>query len=317
MRARVLLMSSPLWLIAAPQVAAQARISKVIPRTEVVRVLRAGATSPEPADTVHLLAPGDTLIAGVGTLVELSCVPSRGNAYRLKGPFRVMIDVPLDTTCHVNVMTGHGDVIAESPTTTTVGGVALVSSGTQYSVDAMPEGGQLSRRVAVFEGTVKALKTGLVVEQGLMLQLSGRRQRAVPVSAEAIERSAEVNARLDLATAAKAPADQGAEYQRLKLLYSQVLAKPADTASRVALAKRQIDLKVNRGAAYNLMRAHVTTDAKLRQYQIDPEAVRSNPAIRDRIFRAPAGVSPRRDTMAKTTVNRAVTERVRPPRSNR
>ena len=317
MRARVALMSSPLWLLLAPPVAAQARISKVIPRPDLVRVFRAGATRPEPADTVQVLVPGDMLMAGDESLVELSCVPSRGNTYRLKGPFRVMIDVPLDTTCHVNVMAGHGDVIAESPTTTTVGGVPLGSTGTQYAVDVTNEGGQLNRRVAVFEGTVKELKSGIIVEQGLMLRLTGRRLRPSPVSTEAIERSAEVNARLDVASAARASRDPASEYQQLKQLYSQVLARPADTASRVALAKRQIDLKVNAQAAYNLKRANVTTDAQLRRYQINPEAVRSNPAIRERIYRTPAGVSPRRDTTAKTTLDRALTERVRPPRDNR
>jgi hypothetical protein len=313
MRARLCVICTAIQLISVPPAAGQARVERIIPRPASVSVQRAGAVGRERALAGALLLPGDMVATGDTSLLELRCGEGGGNTYRLKGPFRVLIDVPIDTTCHVNLLAGHGDVIAESPSATTAGGIPLGSTGTQYSVEVTREGDQLVRKLAVFEGEVTvggARRDGRRgVAQGSQLQWAGREVTPAPVSQGEIERSAEVYARFDAAAAvAEAPAgDTIAMYQQLKRLHYDVLANPTDTAKRVELAKRQIQYKASYQAAYNLRRANVTSDAALRRYQIDPSVIRANPVLRERVYRTSDGAGARPDTAAAAPREAAVT----------
>jgi hypothetical protein len=309
MRARLCLICTAIELISVSPAAGQARVERIIPQSGRVSVQRAGSVAIERAEVGAALLPGDVAATRDSSLLELRCTEEAGNTYRLQGPFRVLIDVPIDSTCHVNLLAGHGDVIAESPSATTAGGIALGSSGTQYSVEVTREGDQLVRQVAVFEGEVGVRGSGRGVAQGSELRWVGLEATSASLSRHDIERSAEVYARFDAAAAAaEAPGgDSAATYRQLKQLHYDVLANPADTAKRVELAKRQIQYKASYQAAYNLRRANVTNDAALRRYQIDPAVVRANPVLRERIYRAPAGATVRPDTARHFAGEAAVT----------
>jgi hypothetical protein len=308
---RGLISTAVLFAMASPA-AGQATVHSVIPAVNDVRVQRAGATArPERATKGLLLQPGDLLTAGdTSSLLEMRCATQTTTTYRLKAPFRVLVDVPTDTSCHVNLLAGHGDVIAESPTTTTAGGIPLGSTGTQYSVEVSRVGEELVRRLVVFEGAVKLRATGEAVEQGASVKWAGGARTAAAVSPDEIERSAAVYARFDVwaARAASPELDTAAAYRQMKQLQYDVLANPTDTAKRVDLAKRQILLKVNDQAAYNLKRANVTSDSALIRYQINPEMIKADPVMRDRIYRKPAAETIRPDTRS-AAVNPAATTR--------
>jgi hypothetical protein len=268
-------------------IAAQAKIERVIGAATGVMVQRAGATREEPATVGMELLPGDMLRADTSAKVELKCTTRGGTTYRLPGSFRLFIDVPVNALCTVNVLDGHADVLAEEPSNTTGGTIALASKGTQYSVDVGREGRALVCRVVVFEGEVVARASERRAVQGSTIQWTGRAVSTGQANARDVERSAALYATFDVAAArSTGPQGEAASYDDLKALHYAVLSNPADTAKRVELAKRQIRYKVDDQAAYNLKRANVTNDAALRRYQIDPRTIRDNPRLRERVYRS-------------------------------
>ncbi len=276
---RYALMLAPLLCVtAAPtSAAAQARIEALHPDASSFRVERLGSFIPEPADTGMELLPGDLLTGSAsGTLLELNCPAGSNDSYRLDGPFRVLIDVPRDSVCHVNLLGGGVDVLAESGTSVTAGGVEMGSVSTQYAVRLEGSGAAVTPKLIVFDGEVlvstmrgRPLTAGLAVP----LNRTGRPSRPQPVAPEEIQRSAAIYSTLDVAKATKAGAqisDRTAVMNQFTTLHAEVLKNPADTVKRAELAKYQIQYKINNAALYNLKRVDVTSEQKLQRYDIDP-----------------------------------------------
>jgi hypothetical protein len=221
------------------------------------------------------LLPGDFMIAPDTALVELRCPDEGGDAYRLRGPFRLVIDVPKNARCHINLLNGESNVLAESPTEQTVGGVTLGSRGTQYAIVMRRDSaGPAAPRVIVFDGQVDvSLPEGAVsVNRGRTLTYNpGRRPTLVATTPAQLQRWAGLYASFDVNEAmrnATTAVDRQRTYDELQQLHYEVLADPADTVKRVTLARAQLRYGMLDHATFNLRRAGVTTQAKLQQYQI-------------------------------------------------
>jgi hypothetical protein len=139
--------------------AAQAKLEAIIPADARVLLFALGAERLEPMTAGRELVPGDIVLVPVDSvLVELSCtVASRTSTHRLRSPFRVMIDVPMDSACATSVLSGEMNVLAESPTQTTAGGVVLGSTGTQYAVEVRRTEAGVMRKLTVFDGRLRVL----------------------------------------------------------------------------------------------------------------------------------------------------------------
>jgi hypothetical protein len=289
----------------------QARIERIIGAGTDAVVQRAGAAHGEPAAAGLQLDPGDMLRTGPDTPVRLICTTAGTPSYLVAGGFRGYIDVPIDGKCAVAIVEGHADVIAEDVTNTIGGTTPLASKGTQYSVDVIRAGRAVTCDVAVFEGEVFWRGGADTASEGSTMRWVGAslKSRGSVQHAE-LERSAALYASFDAATArAVAPQAEDVPYAQLKQLHYAVLAHPTDTATRVALAKEQIQLRVDDQAAYNLRRANVRDDAALRRYQIDPRTVRSNAVLNKRVYRAPsegAGAQVEKAAPARADAARAV-----------
>lgn len=283
-----------LTLACASPLAAQAKLATIIPADARVFVFALGGDRPEPIATGQELVPGDIMLVPVDSvLIELSCtVATRTSTYRLRSPFRVMIDVPTDTACATNVLSGEMNVLAESPTQTTAGGVVLGSTGTQYAVEVRRTARGVMRKVTVFDGQLRVLSAaarGLEVRPGSnMLWRPGAAEWSVGANGpQELDRAASVYARFDVEEAERkgAPvADRTATYGTLKAAHYAVLAAPGDTAKRVDLAKKQIEYRVNDQALYNLKRVDVVREPELRRYQIDPAVLRANLRADNRVW---------------------------------
>ncbi len=286
-----------------------ARVARLLPATASVRLRRLGATRDTNAVAGQTLSPGDQLTAtGTAALMELQCGGQRITLYRMQSPFTIVIDVPVDTICHVNIKSGRGDIIAEMPTVTTAGGVPLASRGTQYSVDVTGEGELIACQLAVFEGVVDVRRSGEAVPQGRSLTWARGTTARTVIGTRELDAAATVNARFDVyaARAAKPDIDTVATFAEMKRLQYDMLANPTDTRKRVDLAKRQIQIKSDEQAAYNLKRANVTTDSALRSYRIDPTLIESSATLRDRVYsRKPASTG----ASISATAAGSVTER--------
>jgi len=269
-------------LASASTTGAQATITVVVRRPTGASVQRAGATAAVAPAAGTILQPGDMITASDSSLIELKCTTTGATTYRLKGPLRVLIDVPMDSLCHINLMRGQGEVLAEVPTNTTAGTIPMASSGTQYSIDVERPGDTILCTVVVFEGEITAGQQRKAVVQGERIRWKGTAVTTGRATTAEIKRSAALYARFDVAAARErgaTGAESAATFERLKESHYEVLANPTDTAKRVALAKRQIQYRVDDQAAYNLKRAKVTDGAAFRRYNIDAAAIRSNPAI--------------------------------------
>ena len=290
--------------LTASAAVAQAKIEHIIGPQAGAMVQLVGVSEAVPASVDSVLQPGDMLRTDSTTKVELRCTTPGAPIYRVAGGFRGYIDVPVNNRCTVGIAEGHADVIAEDTTSTIGGTIALASKGTQYSVDVTPEGRTFACDVAVYEGEVFTRSGSGTAAQGSTLQwASGPGVPDVATVRDAqIQRSAALYASFDVAaarTAGTAPADTAAAYRQLKALHYEVLAHPADTATRVRLAKRQMAYKVDQQAAYNLKRANVTTDSALERYQIDPRTVRNSRVLSREVYRtSSAEVQPNRATAA-------------------
>jgi hypothetical protein len=260
--------------------AAQARVDAILPAAADVVVHRLGADRPEAAAVGMVLEPGDLLEAEAeGVSISLSCsAPEGTNTYLVDAPFRVLIDVPTTASCHVNLLSGLTEVVAEAPTETTAGGVTLGSTGTQYAVELRRLGSELVFNCYVYDESIRVLSNpSVTAAAGQKLVWSGLQGVALRANTPRdLARSAATYARFDLAAATTSGAtvhDTAATRRALTALHMEVLAHPADTAKRVALAKEQIRYDVRDRAAYNLRRVNVRDDAQLRRYQIDPSTV--------------------------------------------
>jgi hypothetical protein len=270
---------------------AQARVEALFPAGAVVAVQRLGMQEAERARVgMDDLLPGDFLIAPDTAHLELRCPVDSETTYRLRGPFRVVLDIPREAGCHVNLLNGSANVLAAEPTEQTVGGVTLGSRGTQYAIVVERDAEGPSSRVIVFDGRVQmATAAGPVVVgpgTGVTYEMrSGRHTTSRTTSAQ-LQRWAGLYAAFDL----NAAVTNGAEvpqydrtYTRLQRLHYEVLSNPADTMARVNLAKTQLEYRVSDQATFNLRRAGVTSDAQLQRYQIDPRSV---PLIRRSVGRS-------------------------------
>jgi hypothetical protein len=277
---RLPLLSALLLLLPVPA-ASQARIESVIPSEARITVARLGADGGVRPEVGMQLEPGDMLISSADSVfIELGCgEEGQTNTYIITSPFRVLIDVPTMASCHVNMLSGLTEVVAEAPTETTAGGVTLGSTGTQYAVELRRDGDALVLNCIAYDGTVRVLaRPDLTITGGAKLSWYGERGvEQAPNTRQDVERSAATYARFDLATAQRqnvAIQDPAAALRQLSALHYQVLANPADTARRVALAKEQIRYLVSDRAVYNLNRVDIRDEAALRRYEIDPAVVR-------------------------------------------
>jgi len=260
---------------------AQAAVEALFPASAVVAVQRLGMQEAELARVgMEDLLPGDFLIAPDTAHLELRCPAGSETTYRLRGPFRLVIDVPREARCHINLLNGDANVLAAEPTEQTVGGVTLGSRGTQYAIVVRRDSAGPTSRVIVFDGRVQmATSSGPVVVgpgTGLTHEMRTGRNTVSRTTSDQLQRWAGLYASFDMnaARANGAPIDQyDRSYERLQRLHYDVLSNPGDTTARVNLAKTQLGYRVSDQATFNLRRAGVTSDAQLRRWQIDPRSV--------------------------------------------
>ena len=263
--------------------ASQARIVSIVPDDVGIIVHRLGADRGTMAEVGIELMPGDMIRAREGDPdMELSCESSEGRVrYMLPSPFRVLIDVPTVASCHVNLLEGTTEVAANAPTETSAGGVTLGSSGTQYAVEWRRDANGLVLSCIVYHDTVRVLTANNLRAVGgsKLMWTSGRPARRATNTDADFSRSSLTYARFDLAASERAGMrveDRAEALRQLRQLHYKVLANPADTASRVSLAKEQIRYGIKDRAAFNLTTVNVTSDVQLRRYEIDPVVVRGN-----------------------------------------
>lgn len=280
MRAWLLFPVVVLLGVAPAYAAAQARIESIIPEDAAIDVHPLGSDSTVRAAVGLELMPGDLIgTAGDSVFVALRCgSEGRAASYLLTSPFRVLIDVPTTASCHVNLLSGLTEVVAEAPTETTAGGVTLGSTGTQYAVELRRSGNALVFNCIVYDDTVRVLtRPGLQAVAGTKLVWSAGTVRLARNATEDLTRSAATYARFDLAAAGRQGVqvtDTAATVRQLTALHYAVLANPTDTARRADLAREQLRYRVDEGAVYNLNRVDVRTDAALRRYRIDGAVLR-------------------------------------------
>jgi len=263
--------------------ASQARIVSIVPDDVGIIVHRLGADRGTMAEVGIELMPGDMIRAREGDPdMELSCESSEGRVrYMLPSPFRVLIDVPTVASCHVNLLEGTTEVAANAPTETSAGGVTLGSSGTQYAVEWRRDANGLVLNCIVYHDTVRVLTANNLRAVGgsKLMWTSGRPARRATNTDADFSRSSLTYARFDLAASERAGMrveDRTEALRQLRQLHYKVLANPADTASRVELAKEQIRYGIKDRAAFNLTTLNVITDVQLRRYEIDPAVVRGD-----------------------------------------
>lgn len=270
------------WFIISLSGMAQARVEALLPEDASLTVHRLGSTVAERvAVGMDDLLPGDLLESGSeNIMLTLRCPADGPNTYLLSDRFRVLIDVPQEAACHVNLLGGRADVLAED-TTETTGGVPMGSTSTQYAVEVRRTENGPEQKLIVFDGDVyvRLPEQSLTINQGRHLILEPVQARVVQenISSEEITQSARLYTRYDLYRAEQAgltiPNRQQAE-QQLQTLHYEVLLHPQDQAKRVDLAKMQIEYEAVQQAAYNLRQAKVVEEADLQRYEIDPDKVR-------------------------------------------
>ncbi len=249
---------------------------------------------------VELLSLGDKLEIGdllssisSETAIELSC--GETSLLRFSGRFRVLINPPGETDCAVNLLGGQLDVLTDAPTEVRAGGMVLGSEGTQYAVrlERDPQGG-VQENVTVFDGKLwvrgrdrdnQRISAEIrQIETGETWGWDGKESSRGKLNKTHSQRAAKVYARLDLAKsyfAEEIPGSPGTtargdiqqKIEQLKALHANVLSKPDDPSGRAELAKTQLDLKIGKAAIYNLKRAEIDDEVKLRSYRIDPAAI--------------------------------------------
>jgi hypothetical protein len=230
------------------------------------------------------LVPGDLVSSSVeGVSLSLRCTGEGGdNTYDLASPFRVLIDVPSDAPCHINLLSGTTEVTAEAPSETSAGGVTLGSTGTEYAVEVRRDSDTLVFRCSIFTDSVSVVSgSSLIARAGSRLIWNrGGTFDLARISPEQLKESAAFRARFDLAAAQEKgtdPEDSGATFQRLQTLHYQVLEDPTSAEKSVELAKALLEIQLPEQASYNLRKANIRSDAILRNYQIDPNVLRSIP----------------------------------------
>ncbi len=269
---------APLWGQATVETRFPAQAQIVVQRLGAMQVerLREGA---EP------LLPGDQLLTPDTAFVELRCPPGSGDTYRLIGPFRVLIDVPRRARCHVNLLSGELNILAEQPTEQTVGAITLGSRGTQYVVTARRTADGFTPRVVVFDGDVSVRTGEASIEAGagssLTYDAASAGFRTSRVTDQQYRRWSGLYARFDVHEAVERGAAipepaRDAVQSRLDSLHYQVLTNPEDAERRAALARAQIEYRMIDHARFNLERAGITSDSALRRYRIDPAIIRIN-----------------------------------------
>ncbi len=110
------------------------------------------------------------------------------------------------------------------------------------------------------------------VETGRSWRYAGGKQFWGEVSEARAERTAALNARLELAkslAAGEKVEDRAAWYEKLRELHLEVLTKPGNESRRIELARAQLQFHRDDVAAYHLRRAGVTTEEELEAHQLD------------------------------------------------
>lgn len=259
---------------------AQARVETIIfdgDPSPVSFIPLGSADMKELAPDMNLL-PGDLVFTSAqGTTVVFMCPPDGGSTFAIESPFRVQVSVPTEASCHLDLDAGSMDVLAEASTEITSGGVDAGSVTTQYAVRVAATEEGVVQEINVFDGEVFVRSEAGELEIGQGSSLTYGSGSSGPVveanSAEDIKRSAAVYSAYDVDQALRAGADVGDWRElraRLEELHYEVLDEPDDETRRVELARVQLRYEARDQALYNLKRADVTTEDKLRQYDIDP-----------------------------------------------
>lgn len=219
------------------------------------------------------LEVGDLLSSPGGTVdVELSC--GEETVLQFSGSFRVLIDDPDTTDCAVDLLSGTLDVVTDQPAEIDSGDVTLGSEGTEFAVTLSRGEEGPDHALTVFDGRVMVFAEGeeQPVEGGKTWRLAGKRVVWGEVGEAAAARAAAIHARLDVArsvAAGEEVADPKRAIEELENYHKAVLLEPADTETRVKLAKAQLAYKQDLKAAYHLKRADVTTEEKLETWKLD------------------------------------------------
>ncbi len=291
MGTRILRVTAILGLAAAAA-GAQSVVTELVPGDAVVEVERLSFDEGEPLAVGDALDPGDLVESlAPGVLVELNCPPESSNFVTLEAPFRVLVDVAEGTACHIDLLAGSAEVLAEEPTEITSGGVQMTSVGTQYAVRLDRVDGAPEQQVLVFEGEVEVASAEgrKRIAKGQLQAYRSRQAVAAPRAIPTAEllRSASVYTNLDLAKAERAGVavpDKLAAYRRLQALHVEVLEKPDDQPKRVELAQAQMLYQSNNRALYHLKKADVAEPEKAKAYQIDLSALRGGLTAKNRAY---------------------------------
>lgn len=249
-----------------------------VTETANVRLERFADFQPAPKVSLNMqLDDGDLLSnAGSRTMVELECPAGSNTTFKLTGQFRVIIAGPETNDCHLDLMSGRLDVLADTSTQVNSGGVVLGTEGTQYSLSlSRTEDGPV-RAVEVYEGRVRVDGVGEPVRlkalEALFVRPETSSARTVKASDRALRKTAALYSRFDVSKAirrgtAKEKAPEAA--RQFSKLHYEVLTQPTNPESRVNLAKTQTDYKLNNAAVYNLRKAKVVTQGDFDRYKID------------------------------------------------
>ncbi|HKQ50383.1 MAG TPA: hypothetical protein VJZ71_20080 [Phycisphaerae bacterium] len=240
-----------------------------VSQTSDVTILSLGSTQPMPCSAKMKLNVGDELQCAVEDIaVEVTC-GERSESFRFSAPFRMLVTPGDNDTgkCTFDLRAGSADVIAESPTSITAGGVTMGSESTMYGVSVTRENDQTQIALSVYEGKVSFRSSPSAkpdfVEDGKKVLFAAAGLKRMDIPREDYSRAAQAYARIDLAksgvaidldhgpVAGESPRDV---FRALAHQYAQVLSNPEDVEVRLALAATQNKYNLSRGALYNLRR---------------------------------------------------------------
>ncbi|MEM9304696.1 MAG: hypothetical protein AAGE01_21470, partial [Pseudomonadota bacterium] len=226
------------------------------------------------------LDPGDIIeSAETGKGIELTCPPDTNSQYRFEGLFRVMMaGVTDDGGCAFELLAGRVDVLTDADTQVDSGGVVLGTEGTQYALSvARAAGGEVSREVVVFDGTVTirtpAVDSRLQAGNAVVLASLRATPQERPVARMDVARATRMLVNFDTSRALRADPslDPNTVRRSLASSHSRVLtASDAQaSAARLDLAQTQQGYQLNDAAVSNFNKAGVLNQQGIQEHAID------------------------------------------------
>lgn len=229
---------------------------------EDATVVRLGTLEREPVRPGTPLEPGDELTGSAeGGAVEVGC--SQGSSVKFSGAFRaVLLPSAGDVDCAFSLLSGGVDIQAGAPTQVRAGLVVMGSKRTEYGLRLAREQAGVRLETMVYEGAAECavVPTGArwVMETGSKALVHREKWQRARMSRRDIDRTASVNASLEVASARAAGVSVSSPdelYAEMKGWYTKVLTSPSDADARMRLGARQLTLRGTRRALYHLGKA--------------------------------------------------------------